>query len=163
MTTVISLTVADANDTKSVITVYTSDDVGATVADLLADYVTVLWDAIRPLISGVLVDASVAVKMDISGLANNTPSVLSDVEEKAIFTMRPCGGLRASKLSLPTIKESVFVNSGAGEEVDLTNADVIAFFAVMESGVVDGGINATDSHGTDICKVIYGEQSFGGK
>lgn len=156
----ISLTIEDADGDKSSVTVYAEQDALNTIGGLGTDYVSVLWDVIRPLISGVLVKASVTVDVDISAFTNNAPSAISDVEEKATFHIRVCGTQRPLILSLPTVKESIFENSGTGKYVDFTNGDVGAFAYVMYSDLVDGGIDATDRHGNDLCEVLFGQQTF---
>jgi hypothetical protein len=160
---VISLTISDANNTLSTVTAYSADDALATVTDLFTDYVTVFWNAVKPLITGLLVGANVGLEMDITGLSNNTYSALSDVEEKAEFVFRVGGGGKPVRMTLPTIKESIFENAGAGANVDRTNSDVVAFLAVMTFDVVDDGISATDSHGSDLTSVVSAKQLFRGK
>lgn len=157
----ITLTLQDSGGDNSPVSAYVNAGDGDDIAALSEDYAQVFWDAIRPLVNGVLVAVNVSFKPDFSGWTNNTPATISDIEEKALFTCIVCGGPRPVKLTLPTIKETLFVNSGAGKEVDVTNSDYVAFAHVLESAVVDGGINMTDSHGSDICGVLAGEQFFG--
>lgn len=158
---IISLSLQDSDGDTSPVSVYVNADVGDTITSLTDDYAEVLWDVVRPLVNGVLVDVNVSFQPDFSGWTNNTPATISDVEEKALFILRVCGGFRPVRFTLPTVKESIFTNSGAGKEVDVTNTDYIAFAAVLENGVVDDGIGMTDSHGVDICQVLSGEQFFG--
>jgi len=158
---ILTLTIEDANgDTSSVVVHATQDDL-ATVADLRTDYITVLWESIQPLVNGVLVKAAVTLDMDIDELINNTTTAISDVEEKVRFQIRVCDGSRPIRLTLPTVKETLFTNSGAGHLVDVTNTDYTYFAFVMTSGIEDGGIDATDSHGADLCQILSGEQFFG--
>ena len=157
----LSLTIEDSDADTSTVSVYVNAGDGDTVVSLASDYAHVLWDAIQPIIDGILVDVSITLKPDFSGWTNNIVDILSDVEERAKFTLRVCGGSRPVKLSLPTIKEEVFENAGMGAFVDVTNSDIQAFYFVLENGVVDNGIGMTDTHGTDICQVMFGEQFFG--
>lgn len=157
---IISLVIRGTTTDTSIVSVFVSVDPGDTVESLTADYALVLWDVIRPIITGVLVDVNITIKPDFSGWTNNTPTLFADVQEKADFRLRTCANDRLVRLSLPTISETIFENSGRGKLVDATNADVQAFYYVMSSALVDGGINATDSHGIDICSVISGEQLF---
>lgn len=157
----LTLSLQDSDGDTSPVSAYVNADEGDTITSLTDDYAQVFWDAIRPLVNGVLVGVNVSFKPDFSGWTNNTLATISDVEEKAHFSLLVCGGSRPVKLSLPTAKESIFTNSGAGKEVDVTNVDYIAFAHVLENGVVDDGISMTDSHGNDICGVITGEQFFG--
>lgn len=157
----LTLSLQDADGDISPASINIDAGEGDTIDSLSEDYAQVFWDVIRPLVNGVLVAVNVSFKADFSGWTNNTPSATSDVEEKAIFHLRVCGGFRPVQLTLPTAKESIFYNSGAAKLVDETNADVQALYHVLENGVVDDGISATDSHGADICGVLFGEQFFG--
>jgi hypothetical protein len=148
---------ADTGNVSAFVSVETSD----TVESLDTDYAHIFWDAIRPLVNGVLVGVSITLKPDFSGWTNNSPVVISDVEEKAVFTLRVCGNHRSIKLTLPTINEIIFEGLGNGQWVDQSNSDYIAFAHTLENGVVDGGIGMVDSHGVDICEVLFGEQFFG--
>lgn len=158
---IITLTIEDAGGDQSPVSVYVAQDDLYTVADLGEVFAHVLWDAVRPLINGVLVGVSVSVGIDFSAWDNNTPSAISDVEEKVTFALRPCVGGRPVRVSLPTVKETIFTGSGAGKTVDVTNADYAYFDYIMTNGEVDDGINATDSHGLVLCQVLSGVQTFG--
>lgn len=157
----LTLTIQDADGDKSSVSVYVDVGIGDTAESIAEDYAHLLWDTIRPLVNGVLVGAQAALKVDFSAWANNTPAVISDVQEKAVFTLRVCGSWRPVRLTLPTVKESIFTGAGAGRLVDPLNSDYSIFAYVLANGVVDGGIGATDSHGADICEVVLGEQYFG--
>ena len=161
-TNLLTLSIQDADGQISPVSVYVSQDGLTTEADLIADYLEPLWDAVRPLVTGVLVDAFVTVQADISGFTNNTPTALSDIQEKALFTFRSAGGNRPVTLSLPTIKESIFTLSGAGFAVDDTNSDVAVFTVLMTEDLGSAGINATDSHGVDLVQYMKGIQYFKG-
>lgn len=157
----LTLSIQDSDGDISPISVYFTQASGDDVASLSEDYAHVFWDTIRPLINGVLIGVSVSIVVDFSGWTNNTPTAISDVEEKAQFSIRVCDGSRPVRLSLPTVKESIFYNSGAGKLVDETNSDYVLFTYVMTNDVVDDGISATDSHGSVLCQVLFGEQFFG--
>jgi len=158
----ITLTIADADGQKSPVSVYVHQDGLTTENDLIADYVRPLWDTIRPLITGQLFSASVALDVDISTFTQNTPDVLADVQEKAIFSFLPCAGYRAIRLALPTINELIFVGAGAGSQVDRLNSDVAAFSVLMTEDVGSGGISATDSHDNALCRLEAAIQLFKG-
>jgi len=158
---IISLVLFDSDADTSTVSVFVSVGTGDTVLSLSEDYAHVFWDVVRPITRGILQDVKVSILVDYSEWDNNIVDYTSDVEEKAVFNLRVCGGLRPTKLSIPAINETIFENAGRGKFVDMTNVDVVAFAAVMENGVVDGGIGATDSHGSDICQVMFGEQFFG--
>ena len=157
----ITLVIQDADADTSPVSVFVSVETSDTVESLETDYAHVLWDAIRPLITGVLVRVEIAIRPDISAWTNNTLDTTSDIQEKVRFTLRPCGNGRLVRLSLPTVDEGILVNAGRGKIVDTTNTDVQVFYAVVQNGVVDDGIGMVDSHGFDICEVLTGEQFFG--
>jgi hypothetical protein len=158
---IITLVLSDSDTDTATVSVFVSVSTGDTVDSLSEDYAHVWWDVVRPLVNGVLVDVIISLKPDFSAWDNNTFAVISDIEEKARFSLRVCGQNRPVRLTLPTALESIFENSGAGKFVDVTNVDYIAFSTVIENGIVDGGIDMTDSHGTDICGIYFGEQFFG--
>jgi hypothetical protein len=157
----LTLVLQDSDADTSTVSVFISVDTGDTVTSLTTDYAQVFWDVVRPVVNGVLIRVNITIDPDISGWTNNTPALISDVEEKAILTLRPCDNGRPVKMSIPTIKEDIFYGTGAGRLVDVTNSDYQALKFVLENGVVDGGIGMTDSHSVDICQVLYGEQFFG--
>lgn len=153
----ITLVIEDADGDQSSVSIHVSSGGVEDEDSLLSDYLTPFWDAIRPLVNGVLVGAHVSLGYDASLFTNNTRAVLSDVQEKALFSFLPCNkAARAVRFSLPTVKESIFTSLGAGKEVDLTNADVTAFVTVMTTGTDESGISATDSHGNDLCRLEKG-------
>jgi hypothetical protein len=157
----LTLILEDSNGDTSPVSAYVDAGEGDTIDSLRDDYAEVLWNVVRPLVNGVLVGVNIAFKPDFSGWTNNSAVEISDIEEKAVFSLRVCGGLRPATLTLPTVKESIFENAGAGKFVDVTNSDYVAFEHVLENGVVDDGIGMTDSHGADICGIYSGEQFFG--
>lgn len=159
-TMLVTLTAADADNDLSTIQVYVDRDDGATVAELMTLYVEPLWDAVRPLITGVLVDAQIAVNADISTFTNNSPSALSDVQEKARFVFLTAPPRHPFSVSLPTADETIFGLSGAGALVDVTNSDVLAFTVLMTEDIGSGGINAVTSHGEDLSVFDIGLQNF---
>lgn len=161
-TNLITLTVEDADGDLSSVQVYCTQDALDTVGELSTSYVEPLWDAIRPIVTGRLVKAAMSVDMSIADFTNNSLDVTSDIEEKALFSFLPCDFNRAVRLSLPTIKETIFTNLGAGRDVDPTNADVAVFYVLMTEELGSGGINATDSHGSPLCRVERGISIFKG-
>jgi len=158
---IISLVLSDSDADTATVSVFVSVGTGDTVESLSDDYAHVWWDVVRPLVNGVLSGVIISLQPDFSSWDNNTFAVISDVEEKARFSLAVCGQNRPVRLTLPTAIESIFETSGAGKFVDVTNVNYAAFVAVVENGIVDGGIGMTDSHGTDICGIYFGEQFFG--
>lgn len=159
----ITLTIEDADGDKSSVSVYIESiaEHDESESSILTTFAVPFWDAIKPLITGVLVNAQAVLEYDLSEFDNNTPTMTSDVEEKAVFLFAPYGSYRPLRLSLPTIKESVFTNSGAAKEIDFTNSDVAFFATVMTQSIDEFGINAVDSHNNQLHFMIEGEQSFG--
>jgi hypothetical protein len=160
-TNLITLSIEDAGGDTSPVSVYVEQDGLSTETDLSENYAHVFWDAIRPLINGVLVDVKVSIAVDFSGWTNNTPSAISDIEEKIVYKFSTYGGNRPVQVTLPTALESILENGGRGKFVDFTDSDVNHFWYVMTNHLVDGGIDATDSHGSVLKKLLFGEQSFG--
>lgn len=153
----LTLVIEDADGDQSSVSIHVSSEGTETEESLLTDYLTPFWDAIRPLINGVLVDAYVSLGYSVSLFTNNTTAAISDVEEKALFSFLPCNPTaRAVRFSLPTVKETIFTKLGAGREVDLTNSDVSVFVTTMTTGTDEAGISATDSHGNDLCRLEKG-------
>lgn len=164
-TKLLTLVIEDADGDKSSVSVYVGDSGTGGVEDensFLDTFLQPWWDAIRPLIDGVLVGAYVRLSYDLSNFTNNSPLTSSDIEEKAVFILQPCDQQkRVVRFSLPTVKESIFTNSGAGKEIDITNSDVGIFIHLMTNDLGGGGIDPLDSHGNELCNYIQGEQSFG--
>src|SRR4030043_195428 len=104
-----------------------------TAQEIFTDQAERLWDVIRPLITGVLTDIAVTLDYNenLDGMTNNTVDVLSDVQEKAKLTFRIDGAPLPARLTLPTIDEGFFTQSGAGKILDLTDADVTAFVTAI--------------------------------
>lgn len=153
----LTLVIEDADGDQSSVSIHVSSEGTETEESLLTDYLTPFWDAIRPLINGVLLEAHVSLDYGASLFTNNTSAVISDVEEKALFSFLPCNpAARAVRFSLPTVKETIFTKLGAGKEVDLTNSDVSVFVTTMTTGTDESGISATDSHGNDLCRLEKG-------
>ena len=156
-TKLLTLVIEDADGDQSSVSIHVSSEGVEDEDSLLETYLTPFWDAIRPLVNGVLVNAMVNLSYDLSVFTNNTPTAISDVQEKALFSFVPCNrSARAVRFSLPTVKESIFTNLGAGKEVDMTNADVQTFILMMTQSTDELGINTTDSHGNDLCSVEKG-------
>lgn len=162
----LTLTIQDAGGDMSPVSIHIGDSNTGGVEDensFLEDYLTPLWDAIRPLVTGVLVSAKVTVEYPISSFTNNTYDVLSDIEEKVVFDLKPFDpSKRPVKFSLPTVNEAIFDNLGAGKDVDFTNSDVQVFVHIMTHDLDEDGIDVRDSHGNEIGSVEKGISYFKG-
>lgn len=161
---IITLIIQETGGDTSPVSVYIGDSGtgGIEDEDSFRDvYLKPLWDTIRPIVNGVLVGARAAVEYDVSTWLNNTFDVISDIEEKAVFVFVPCNSkARVVRLSLPTIKEEIFINDGAGKFVDLTNSDVAAYVHIMTNDLDEQGIDALDSHGNELCYLSEGLSIF---
>lgn len=147
----IVLSIQDADRDRFPISVYGSVNNATTVSEMV-DQAHALWDVIRPLITGVLVGVETTIVSNdlIGGWTNNTPDALSDVQEKARLSWRvPFTGGSRFRLTLPTIREGMFVLSGAGKILDLTNTDVATFVAFMQPNALPD-FHAVDSHEYDL-------------
>jgi hypothetical protein len=164
MATTIFYTVEDADGDQSVISIPVSfvdtlDGAG------LAYAVGYGWPIINALITGHLVNAGITIEIDISGFTNAAADVLSDVQEKAEFVYRAVGGF-LKRISLPTFDETFFTLSGAGKEVDVTQAEVTAFNTLITAGfhealVSTDPLTPTTDHAEDLTTFIEGHQAWG--
>ncbi len=164
MATTFFYTVADANNTQSVISVPVAflDTLDGAA---LAYAIGYGWDIINALVNGQLVNAGVTIEVDIAGFTNAAAATISDVQEKAEFVYRAVGGF-IKRISLPTFIETFFVDSGAGDEVDVTQSAVTAFNTLMISGFHEALVSAepvtpTTDHGEDIVTFVEGHQAWG--
>ncbi len=164
MATTFFYTVADANNTQSVISVPVAflDTLDGAA---LAYAIGYGWDIINALVNGQLVNAGVTIEVDIAGFTNAAAATISDVQEKAEFVYRAVGGF-IKRISLPTFIETFFVDSGAGDEVDVTQSAVTAFNTLMISGfhealVSTEPVTPTTDHGEDIVTFVEGHQAWG--
>jgi len=157
----IVLTIQDADGDTATVSVHCIIDDGTIAVDISDFYPFSLWYAISSLVNGRLIDAKTELISDISLWPNNVPaSVLSDVQEKALFTFTTPSRIPFD-VSVPTFIETFFTGAGAGKEVDVTQAEVLAFITVMTEDVASSGISATDSHYVDSSLFVSGRQAFG--
>lgn len=93
-----------------------------------------------------------------------TPGADTDTEEKGVFQVRTADNT-ISNLAVPSVLAAKYVDTGkrAGIDIDFTDADVIAYVAVLEDGIeVDDGagvpttVTPCDSRGADLVSVING-------
>lgn len=160
----LTLIISDAGGQTCPVTFFIRPTESVTTDDLFTLFAEVAWSVVKPLVTGVLIKAVYSVEWGAELFTNNAPSALSDVEEKGVFSFKTSDGAGVNKLmqlSLPTIRETVFVNSGAGFAIDITDSDVEAFTVAMTTSMDDGGLSATDSHGNPVSGYNYGIQKFG--
>lgn len=164
MATTIFYTIADADGDESVISIPV-EFVDTLEGASLAFAVEYGWDIINPLLNGTLLRAGITIEMDIAGFTNAAANVLSDVQEKAEFVFHAVGGF-IKRISLPTFIETFFTGSGAGKEVDITQASVTAFNTLITDGFEEALVSTdpllpVTDHGEDIDAFIVGHQSWG--
>lgn len=161
----LTLTVEDADGDRAPVSAMVSIDDATTLTDAVELYLHPFFNVIYLFLQGSVVEASMSIIPDTSTFVGfgNTPTALSDVEEKALFKFATARGVRVVEMTVPTFYEGYFVNSGAGKEVIETDTDIQAFYVLMTNGVEDGGIDAVDSHGDDISRAISGFQQFRGR
>jgi len=157
-------TIADADNQESVISIPVSF-ASIIDGDGMAFAVEYGWDIINPLLNGTLVRAGITVEIDIGTFTNVAAAVISDVQEKALFTFNAVGGF-IKKISLPTFIETFFTGAGANRDVDITQAEVLAFTALMEDGfhealVSTDPLTPVTDHGEDVTTFIEGHQLWG--
>jgi len=102
---------------------------------------------------------SLTFAIDLSGLGLRTvASIASDIAEKAAFIFGTAVTGFAAKLRLPTFNENL-VPPGS-DAIDLVDADVAAFVAAMEDGIVVTGdtIQPTDDRVNDITGVTQARE-----
>lgn len=159
-----TLTIIDADGDLSAIRVHFMADDADTLATLESDYIKPFWDVVAPLILGALADVQVSFSPPFRTWDTyiDTPQVIADVEEKAVFQFQTATR-HSSFVSIPTIYEWYFTPAYAGKEIDVTNGDVQAFIVFLTEDVGSGGMNAVDSHGDDISRFIEGHQAFVGR
>jgi len=154
-----SLLIADADDDTRRMNVWTNYDTAAThLIDLAAD-LEMLWDAVRNVVMGRCVGADIHYHVDIGDWTNQGYNNEADIQEMAQITLGNNSGNRAV-VNLPTFDEYWLVNSGAGKVLDVTQASVTNLFTILTEDSANGGINATDSHGVDMSRVISAVQRF---
>jgi hypothetical protein len=133
-----------------------------TMAQLVSAVLMPTWAVIMPLITGILVDASLVFSPSLIDFEfpNNVVDMLSDIQEKAkfVFSMSEARD-SLSRVTLPTVREVIFTGSGAGKKVDITDTDVAAFIAWMQSGITE--FRMTDSHDIQVDGFVEAFQWFG--
>jgi len=164
MATTIFYTVADGDNDPSVISIPVAflDSLDGAALAFAVEYG---WDIINPLLNGTLINAGITIEIDIAGFTNTAAAAISDVQEKAEFVFRAVGGF-LKRISLPTFVETFFTGSGAGKEVDVTQAAVTAFNTLITDGFEEALVSTdpltpTTDHGEDILTFVEGHQAWG--
>jgi len=133
----ISYTIWDADQDASNIFIGFVSDVPISSEDAMTVAAGV-WEIIKPLQNGTLR----VMRFEISDYNPDADpaDTLSDIEEAANFSFRTAQN-GFSELGIPCFRENLFVNAGAGKEVDASQADVAAFISMMTTGYPLGGGN----------------------
>lgn len=123
-----------------------------------------LWDYAAPLLSGSLNSIRISRNVDISGynLAGR-PSVLSDVEEKVKIGVAYQGvdKKNVGSITLPTIEEVFFLQSGASPILNVDHAYVAQYLAILKLAYGSGGVSLVNAHNEPLVETFGGEQAFG--
>jgi hypothetical protein len=133
MAVAIYFTVQDSDGDKSTFEFWFPE---TTPFGALAAGVPAIAALVNPLVNGGLVTAGFKVEIDISVSWGPIAALISDVQEKAEFSMRTVNGF-LTRLNLPTFDENFFV-VGTGD-VDVADPDVAAFIDFLEDGITVGG------------------------
>lgn len=116
---------------------------------------------ISPLLGGQIVKAGICVGLDLSGASLiGSPSFTSDVHHKGAFGFATEEAGLYTRLNLPTLNSGV-VATGS-DNINEGNADVAAFLAAMENGIVvtGGTISPCDNRENDIVGTRYSKEVF---
>lgn len=164
MSLTVFYTIRDADNDTSTIS-FQVDETAWLIHNDHAFLMEAAWDIINPLVNGQLVTAGFTWQVNVGDFTNAAAAVISDVQEKAEFVFEAVGGF-IKRISLPTFIETFFTNAGAGKEVDITQAPVLAFIGLMEDGVPEQLVPVTPipvktDHGEDVTTFLEGHQSWG--
>lgn len=121
-----------------------------------AESMATLVDAI---LGGKVESAEICFGVDISALTSNTALSTSDVEEIGAFQFLTLGNFPVA-VNVPCIDE-LLVASGS-DDIDQSDADIIAFISAMESGISTAGgtISPTDVAEDDIVTTVSARERF---
>jgi len=157
--------IQDSDGETYVIVVYSLFQFGSTLDNIRTNIVEPFWALMYPLITGILVDMwfDYDLQWAIGGMPNNVVDVLSDIQERAVFTWRSRYDASLQLVqTLPTVRETIFTGAGAGKEVDLTDSDVAAYVAQFANQSYVGGLWPVDKHSHGYGDLKYALQSFKG-
>lgn len=130
----------------------------------LADYTQAAFgiaQSIANIIDTRITGISVCLGIDLSSATiKATPSVLSDIAQKAIVGFGTAVAGFRTKMKIPAIAESKIILGS--DSVDQADAAWAAFLTVMEDGlVVTGGtVTPTDQRENDITATEYARELF---
>lgn len=118
--------------------------------------ITSILEAIDPLIDGVIISASMAESIDLTGMTlKSAESAANDRLIGGRFIFRTPEGYRTS-LTLPTFDKATYVPAGS-ENIDTANADVAAFLAAFL------GTTTNTAQGIEVTALDLAYEVHGGK
>ena len=133
---------------------------GLTVANYI-EFATEMGTLIANITIGQIVNVGVAITVDIDAGWPVAPGVTSDVEEKAAWQFVAAGNWRTG-VNVPTLSELLVVDGS--DELDLTDADVLAFNDAMIDGILlpVGAVTVepTDARENDIESLVFARERF---
>jgi len=109
------------------------------------------------MLGGKVESAEICFPVDVSGLTSNTALSTSDVEEIGAFQFRTVDNFPV-RVNVPCIDE-LLVASGS-DDLNQGDADIAAFIAAMENGIVTTGgtISPTDVGEDDIVNTDFARE-----
>ncbi len=155
----VSLTVRDAKDQKSVIPVYVqSPDVIADPADDPAEWAQELATRMDDLIDGQIVAIAAARVVELPAGLKAAPNPNSDVEEGMTFYWNTAISA-PSHVRIPTWREDLAeIDGSASDTVDVANFSLM--FTGPEELPANWSVDPTDSRGSSIVARIRTKETF---
>jgi hypothetical protein len=127
----------------------------------IPDLVLAMAGLIQPITRGKISSACMIIDVDVSSVTLATPYDDSDIQERANFTFATADNILKS-WGIPAVYENLFVPGGA--EIDLTNADVVAFILAMEDGIEVPSTAIyypSDHRGSDVTALTHAMEAWG--
>lgn len=114
---------------------------------------------IDAVLAGKVDSAEISFPVDISSLTSNTALSTSDVEEYGAFSFETANGYPV-QINVPGLDE-LTVGSGS-DDIDTANADIAAFIAAIENGIVTvgGTVSPCDVAEDDITLTVNARERF---
>lgn len=164
----ISLTVFDAKDAESTITLYTTDDTNlVSIVNAVIALVPIVGSMIT---GGFRPKARIGIDVDLTVAADwtdyDSPLSTSDVEEGLFyeFQSEEINSIRSGRI--PTISENLFLTGS--REVDPDNTDWQAFetamlsFLTVSNGAGTSNVHFTDKYGNELASTRDAYEQFVG-
>lgn len=110
---------------------------------------------------GAITDISVSLPVNLSGATlRSVPLAIADIAKKALFTVASSVTNLFARFNIPTFDEQYTVP--ASDDLDMVDANVAAYVAVIEDGVNVSGtfIQPCDLRGNDLASVREAREVF---